>query len=257
LPQTHNGWTLQNNLNFPHAIGAIDGKHVSIRSPGHSGSDYYNYKGFYSIVLLVIVDAHYNFMFADAGGKGGISDGGIFRNSRLHYKLENKLLNIPRAEPLRIPYKIPVPYFFLGDKAFAFTDYCIRPFGGLHPPGSYQRVFNYRHSRARMPVENALGILANRFQVLKGPILLEPDVAKHIVLTTVYLHNFLRKSTSNNSYAPPSSFDRIVDGNLVQGDWRNNVPLQNMLSISARTPDRLMKIREHMFFLTKTLFFVL
>uniref|UniRef100_A0A182WHM0 DDE Tnp4 domain-containing protein n=1 Tax=Anopheles minimus TaxID=112268 RepID=A0A182WHM0_9DIPT len=153
LPSTKAHWLEVSNQferrwNFPHAIGAIDGKHVSIRAPGNSGSDYYNYKQFHSIVLLVIVDADYNFLFADAGGKGGISDGGIFRNSRLFQKLENKLLDIPDPQPLRLPYSIPVPYFLLGDKAFAFSDYCIRPFGGIHSPGSYQRIFNYRHSRA-------------------------------------------------------------------------------------------------------------
>ncbi|XP_035918329.1 uncharacterized protein LOC118516979 [Anopheles stephensi] len=202
LPSTKEQWLevskmFEQRWNFPHAIAAIDGKHFHTRAPAHSGSDYYNYKNFYSIVLLVMVHADYYFMFADAGGKGGISNGGIFRNSRLFQKLENKLLNIPDPEPLRLPYKIPVPFFILGDKAFAFTDYCIRSFGELHSPGSYQRIFNYRHSRARMPVENALGILANRFQVLKGQILLSPNVAKHIVLTTVYLHNEL--STQHNS----------------------------------------------------------
>uniref|UniRef100_A0A182RJW4 DDE Tnp4 domain-containing protein n=1 Tax=Anopheles funestus TaxID=62324 RepID=A0A182RJW4_ANOFN len=35
---------LEEKWNFPHAIGAMDGKHVSITSPHNTGTDNYNYK---------------------------------------------------------------------------------------------------------------------------------------------------------------------------------------------------------------------
>ena len=68
---------------FPHCLGAIDGKHIHIKAPPNSGSQYYNYKSRFSIVLLAIADASYKFIAYDLGSPGSSSDGGIFKDGTL------------------------------------------------------------------------------------------------------------------------------------------------------------------------------
>lgn len=85
-----------NLWNFPHCLGAIDSKHIRVNSPKHSGSVYYNYKNFFSIVLQAITDANYKFINIEVGGYGKQSDGGTFRASSVYHMLSNKTLSSRR-----------------------------------------------------------------------------------------------------------------------------------------------------------------
>jgi len=42
----------------PNCCGAMDGKHIVIRCPSKSVSEFYNHKKDYSVILLAIVDAN-------------------------------------------------------------------------------------------------------------------------------------------------------------------------------------------------------
>lgn len=220
-----------NLWNFSHCVGAIDGKHVLLQAPFNSGAEYFNYKSTYSIVLFAMVDANYNILFADAGCQGRISNGGVFKNNKLHDMIENNILQLPTPVPLQGRNK-QLPYFILGDSAFALSENVMKPYPGhAHAKGSKERIFNYRLSRARRVVENVFGIMSAVFRVLRKPMHIEPDKATTVVMAIVHLHNFLRRSSSRPLYIPGGSFDtEDENGELINGAWRRD---QEMTSFHA------------------------
>ena len=59
---------------FLNCIGAVDGKHIRITMPSESESLFYNYKHFFSILLLASVDADYCFITVAVVANGKYSD---------------------------------------------------------------------------------------------------------------------------------------------------------------------------------------
>lgn len=179
-------WQLYN------CVGAIDGKHISIRKPVHSGSSFYNYKHYFSVVLMASVDAHYRFTTIDVGSMCRFSDGNIFYNSPLGAMLHNGSLDLP--EPKLLPGQNEnTPYVFVGDEAFPLLPNLMRPYPRVKVTDNFpNKVFNYRLSRGRQTVECAFGILSARFCVCNRPFECKLQTVDSIVKATAVLHNYLR-----------------------------------------------------------------
>lgn len=201
--------------------------------PYHSGSLYYNYKNFYSIVLLALVDAQYQFIYIQVGAEGRNSDGGVFLSSHLkrYLDMDNNPLQIPNPQDLA-GCRDPLAYYFVADDAFRLNYTTMKPYGRCHL-NARQRIFNKRLSRGRRTVENAFGIMAQRFRVLLHCIENQPKQAEVMVTAICILHNFLR-SRSPDLYIPPGSIDEQLPNNQFNpGTWRQEPTLTELKRMSG------------------------
>lgn len=182
--------------NFPNCLGAVDGKHVRIQCPPNSGSQCFNFKKFYSLILLAICDAQYIFTAIDVGAYGREGDSTVFKDSNFYNRMKSGQLDMPEEQPLLSEDGTEVgpkmPFVFLGDEAFGLSRNVMRPYPQktLTPQ---KRIYNYRHCRARRVVECSFGILSNKWRVLHSCILVHFEFATTIVKCCCVLHNFVRK----------------------------------------------------------------
>ena len=200
-PTTAEQWkeiskVFSNRWNFHHCLGALDGKHIKIQCPKGGGSLYYNYKGFHSVILMALVDADYRFIWVDVGSNGSAGDAQVFNGGKLKQAIVTGSLNFPPPDALPNDDK-EIPYFIIGDDAFALQKWMMKPFS-LRILTKSQRIYNYRLSRARRIVENAFGILAHRFRCLLSTMQQDPKNVAAITLTCITLHNLLRNKSKSN-----------------------------------------------------------
>ena len=226
VPRSQNQWLeiakgFLETWNFPHCIGAIDGKHIRVECPKMSGTYYYNYKGFYSIVLLAICDSNYCFTCFDLGQYGSNNDCGVLARSSMGEMIENHMLDIPAPSTFSTCSFNPLPYFLVGDEIFPLKTWLMRPYPGKLD--DQQRIFNYRLSRARRTIENAFGILSARWRIFHTPIRAKTENIEKYVLACLALHNYLRV-TDNTNYCPAGFIDSYdATGQMKEGEWRSLV----------------------------------
>jgi hypothetical protein len=145
----------------------------------YSGSTYFNYKQFFSIILFAGVNAHYQFLYVHVGCQGRTSDGEVFKHTAFGKAILDQALHLPEPEPFP-GREMRIPNVFLADDAFALTENICKPYSTDLNVGSPKRVCNYRISRARRVVENAFGLLTSVFRILLKTIDLNLENTKRL-----------------------------------------------------------------------------
>uniref|UniRef100_A0A182R593 DDE Tnp4 domain-containing protein n=1 Tax=Anopheles funestus TaxID=62324 RepID=A0A182R593_ANOFN len=143
---------------FPNCIGAVDGKHVRHKAPAKSGTQYYNYKKYFSVHLQAVDDAKCKFITVDVGEYGSRSDSGVFNSSTLTYAFK--------------------PFKYLCSKT-SFGYYNQRT--SQNSADAAKLRFNESLSIARRCVECAFGILVAKWRCLKTELQVTPDHVTTII----------------------------------------------------------------------------
>ena len=173
---------------FPCCWAAVDGCHIPIKCPPggpESCKEYHNFKNFYSVIMMGLVDAHYRFICGTCGFPGNSHDSIIFQSTNVWADIrENDL--IPCIGKRIV--KVVVPPLVLGDSAFPFQTWLMNPYGNA-VLSQKQSYFNYPLSRARMVTECCFGQLKGRWRVLYRKSECSTEEVKRTTLACMVLHN--------------------------------------------------------------------
>ena len=140
------------SFNFPQCAGAIDGTHIPVTPPALNHTDYYNRKGWYSVILQAVVDHRYVFRDINVGWPGSVHDARGLANSSLFKEAENGVILRWRE---RVIEGCTIPLFVIGDSAYPLLKWLLKPFPQNENLIERRKNFYYRLSRARIVVENA------------------------------------------------------------------------------------------------------
>lgn len=133
--------------NYPMAIGSLDGSHIKIQVPKEEKSAYINYNNSYSMTLMAICDANYEFYSCFCGMSGRNHDSRVFKTSNA-FKALTAADGIP--ESTRVINDVMIPFHILADSAFAQSSHLITPYPHRDASTGMERTFNKRHSRYKL-----------------------------------------------------------------------------------------------------------
>lgn len=160
---------------FPNVVGAIDGSLIEIQRP-NDYEGWYCRKGYCAFNVQAVCDARRSFMSFSIY-PGSFNDKTMFKSSSFGKKCHQF---------------IPSDKHLLGDAGYTLQNHLMTPYDNYEVMPEDQRLYNYLHSKTRITVEGAFGILKQRFRVLTTPLSQNTLSASSAIIEACFvLHNVL------------------------------------------------------------------
>ncbi|XP_030749427.1 putative nuclease HARBI1 [Sitophilus oryzae] len=212
----------QRSRGFPGVLGAIDGCHIPIKQTEGNEHDFYNRKGFHSIILQGTCDHMGKFIDCYIGMPGRMHDARVFRNSSIYMQLTGGNLLLPRN------------LHIIGDSVYPLLTNLTTPYRDTGHLTPHEINYNIKLSSIRSIIERVFGILKNKFRRLKFLDISDPDFGNEIIAAAVVLYNFLITMEDINLY------EDIIDVDLENpeaghkvGNLVDNAAVEKRNEISA------------------------
>ena len=170
---------------IPGVVGAIDCSYIYVQKPRKRrykaiADRFYGRKGC-AILLQAVAGPERQFYDVDIRMPASAGDWTAYKRSSLFRKLRSPQPPFPRGKVL------------LADAGYYADYFLLLPFARMDDYTNQEHNYNYLHSRSRVDVEDAFGILKMRWRRLhSSPIEEDIDFVPTIVKVACILHNLCR-----------------------------------------------------------------
>lgn len=157
-------------------IGCIDGTYIPTRCPSNkTRSTYTNRHDQVSLTMQGICDAKGRFQDVFTGPPSKVHDARVLRLS----VVQEDLPTICKVDK----------YHLLGDAAYPIREHLLTPFKNYGNMTKAKSTYNRRHAATRVVIENAFGLLKQRFRQLRYVEFTTVDKITQLIVGFCVLHN--------------------------------------------------------------------
>ncbi|KAG8367126.1 hypothetical protein BUALT_Bualt16G0040100 [Buddleja alternifolia] len=172
---------------FKGCLGALDGTYIKVKVNESDKGRYRTRKGDIAVNALVVCDINQNFIYLLKGWEGSAANCRVLRDA----------INRPHG------LKVPHGNYYLCDNGYANGDGFLTPYKGVRyhldewgegslSPQNPHEYFNMYHSKARNVIERTIGLLKQRWAVLRSQTFYSIQTQNRIIMACVLLHNFIQ-----------------------------------------------------------------
>lgn len=206
-------------------VGALDGIAIAIKRPPDEfmPRNFYCRKGMYAFPVQAVVDSELRFRYMSCRCSGSTHDAAAFDVSDLASKLKTGQLK--------------AGYWIAGDAAYVSIPGLLTPWSKSELSGEngiYADSFNFYHSSHRIHVEQAFGVLVQRWGILWKPLQYHINESLTIVSSAMRLHNFCVEHDGRLE-VEQQIVDKEMSTEAYRTWWKSATSLRTAIAVNQGT----------------------